>query len=465
MSRVGVLPFSRPDTRRGRDVATALAWTACLAVASAGLPACHGFAGPESARSPVAEKWFTRADQEFREAQINAANDSVKHALELAPTDPEVKILAARVALARLEYGDVLRLLKGVLEPEAAGLRGRANWYKGELGPAADELDALLEDPEVIDPWAKAVSKLARQGAGRHPFTVEGFLAAVEMPRTEPGVPFYVVPVEIDGEEALALVSTGNAEVVLDSATRNQPSWVSLAFRGSDPERRFEVRDVPAMTQDLAAISHQLNAPIKALLGVNLLRRLHATLDHDGRQFVVRSFEPPPPPVASKVDLFYLRGGGLVMSGTFGSEDAAPAPLFIDTAMIHAVALDAAGWKKAGVDPAELSLLGQDAAQKLRGGTLPLLRFGSFERPHVRAVFGAPIEKIERELGIDVDGAVGAGFLSDYRVSFSDGGRTLWVEQRGTLESVTPLPLAPTAVPGPLEPMGPSNLLEGPPTP
>jgi len=37
-----------------------------------------------------------------------------------------------------------------------------------------------------------------------------------------------LVPVEIDGEQALALVSTGTAEVTLDSNSRKEPSWVSL---------------------------------------------------------------------------------------------------------------------------------------------------------------------------------------------------------------------------------------------
>ena len=75
-------------------------------------------------------------------------------------------------------------------------------------------------------PRQKSIAKLARQGAGRTPFAISGsLLAKVEMVRISSVAPFFVVPVEIDGEAALAMISTGTAEVVLDSSTRQEPSW------------------------------------------------------------------------------------------------------------------------------------------------------------------------------------------------------------------------------------------------
>ncbi len=60
---------------------------------------------------------------------------------------------------------------------------GRALWYSGKVDEAADELEQLLADPEVHDPWAEQVAKIARRGSGRHPFTMSGSLLAVtEMP-------------------------------------------------------------------------------------------------------------------------------------------------------------------------------------------------------------------------------------------------------------------------------------------
>src|SRR5258706_1047760 len=110
------------------------------------------------------------------------------------------------------------------------------------------------------------------------------------------------------GEEVLSMIARGSAEVVVDSASRTEPSWVSLRFAD-----RIEVRDVPALTQDLSALSRVLGAPIKALLGVNLLRHIHATFDRRGSQFVVRLQDPPSPPEASRLPLYYARGCGMMM--------------------------------------------------------------------------------------------------------------------------------------------------------
>ena len=70
----------------------------------------------------------------------------------------------------------------------------------------------MLADPEVKDPWAKATAKLARRGAGRTPFVISGaMLTAVDMVHVSPVAPYFVIPVEIDGESALAAIATGNS--------------------------------------------------------------------------------------------------------------------------------------------------------------------------------------------------------------------------------------------------------------
>src|SRR5262249_22575860 len=233
-------------------------------------------------RPADAEKWFRRAQTNFAEGDFEEAHDSAQKALTMVPEDVEVKTLAGQVALASLDYAETLRLLKGVRTSEAAGLRGRALWYKGDLDAAADELEAMLNDPDVKDDWAKSTAKLARRGQGRTPFGISGsLLAVVEMVHVSPIAPYFVVPLEIDGEAALAMPATGSAEVVLDSATRAEPSWVQLRFA-----QRLEVHDVPALAQDLSGVSKELGAPIKALIGVNLLRHLNATIDYEGHQFV-----------------------------------------------------------------------------------------------------------------------------------------------------------------------------------
>jgi hypothetical protein len=375
----------------------------------------------DQGRDTTTNKWLQRANAEFQTADVEEARDSVAKALSLAPNDPEVRMLAAQVHLAMLDYAEAVRLIKGIKSTEAAALRGRALWYKGDLEAAADELETMLNDPDTVDEWAKSIAKLARRGAGRMPFTISGgLLAVVEMPHVSQTAPYFVVPVEIDGEPALALVSTGYAEVVLDSSSRAEPSWVSMRFGG-----HLEVQDVPAMTQDLSGISKQIGAPIKAILGVNLLRHLHVTIDFGGRQFVARSFSPPPPPDATRIPLYYAKGGGMLMKSSLGQT---PASLLVDTSMTLPVSLDEAGWKKAGIDPKDLKVVADDPEKKLREGLIPLLKIGSYEITQVPGYFSGQMKQVEDKLAFNIDGMLGNGLLAYYRMTLGDGGRLLWLE-------------------------------------
>lgn len=370
----------------------------------------------------LAKKWFERAQASYRSTDIEDAQSAIENALRVAPEHPEVRLLAAEIALAQLEFARAVQVLEGVEGTRAGGVRGRALWYSGQIEKAADELEQLLEDPEVRDPWAKEVSKLARRGSGRRPFELSGgLLAVMEMPMV--ASTWMIVPLEINGEPALGAIATGTPETLIDSSGGGaEASWVSLRFGD-----RVEVRDVPALPKDLSGISRQLDAPIKVLLGVNLLRHLHPTLDFGGGQFVVRTFDPPPPPAATTVRLSYIRGGGMALQCGFGAADSAPTgALLIDTSMTFPLALDAGGWKKAGVPESRLKPV--PSAGKLKSGTLPMLRLGAFEIPKVPGVLGAPIEQLEEEIGVDLDGLLGSGMLAAFRVTLVDRGRTMWLE-------------------------------------
>jgi hypothetical protein len=338
------------------------------------------------------------------------------------PERTEARLLSAKVALAGLDYDRVQASLRGLDTTDARSLRGRAYWYAGEVEHAADELEKLLSDPEVRDPWAAEIAKLARVGAGRKPFEISGSrLAVTEMPRA--GTSSLIVPLELNGEPALGLVATGTAEAVIDSSAGARPSWVSLRFG-----ERLEVRDVPVLAKDLSGISRQVNAPIKILLGVNLLRHLRPTFDFAGGQFVVRGFDPPPPPVATTVKLSYVRGGGMLVRGSFAVDQNAPgAALLIDTALPYPVALSNDGWKKAGVSPASLQAV--PGAGELREGIVPLLRLGAYDVPKVPGLQGeSAVKEREEGLGISLDGLIGSGLLASFRVTLVDGGRTMWLE-------------------------------------
>ena len=395
------------------------------------LGACGaGFASNLPQRTPVAEQWFTRSKVSYKAGDFEDANDAAKHAITAAPKDPEIRLLAARIALTRVEFADALKLTEGMQSTEAHAIRGRAHWYSGDIEQAADELEAMLQDPVVKDPWAREVAKLARRGSGRHPFAMEGsIVAAVNL---LPGIgnvgfgPWHVVPVELEGDQILALVATGASEVILDSNARHEPAWVNLRFGG-----RIEVRDVPALTQDLSSVSRLLGVPIKALLGVNLLRHLHVTFDRRGEQFVVRKQDATPPPDASRVPLYYLRGGGMTLRAMITSREGEDSALLVDSSRPMLLALQDAAWQKAGVDVKTLTPLSDPP--NVRSGVVPVFKLGGFDLSKMPALQGLDLGDVASTLDVDVGGVIGAQLLSLFRVTFVDEGRFIWVEADPTL--------------------------------
>ncbi len=391
-----------------RSFALALCLTAC------------GASQSEPEWPPLAKKWFDRANASYHQGDMDDAQLAVENAIRVDSKRPEVRLLAAQVALSRLEFDRAVQLTEGMTSADAGAVRGRALWYAGRVSEAADVLETLTADPEVHDSWAVDIAKVARRGIGRKPFSISGGLLAVsEMPRVGRSL---LVPLELDGEPALALVATGVSETVVDATAGSEPKWVSLRFG-----ERVEVRDVPALTKDLSTYSRQLNAPIKVLLGVNLLRRLRPTFDVLGEQFVVRSFDPPPPPAATLVPVSYLRGGGIMVKGLFGSQESGTSgALLIDTALDFPLALDEGGWQKAGKKVKELAPV--PGQRGLAQGIVPMLTLGALSIPEIPALSGIPLAEIEKPTGVDLAGIIGAGLLAPFRVTMVDGGRTLWLE-------------------------------------
>ncbi len=389
------------------------------------LLACGSTFGPPAPpRPPAASQWLERARASYRAADFDDASDAARHALDASPNDPEVRELAARIALVRLDYSDALRLAEGLTSTDAHSTRGRAYWFSGDLEHAADELDAMLADPAVKDAWARDVAALARRGVGRHPFEMEGgSVAEVDMPRALDRVSLgaaNVVPCELDGERILALVATGSSEVLIDANSRREPAWVSLRFD------RIEVKDVPALVQDLSPIARQLGVPIKAMIGAQLLRHAHATFDRRGDQFVVRRRDASPPPDANRVPLYYLRGGGMLLRATVASNGEAPIPLLVDSSRPFPLLLLDGAWKRAGIDVRSLSPVPD--MPSLKHGTVPMFSVGGFDLAKTPAIEGADVSDLTRGLDIDLGGVIGADLLSFFRVTFGDDGRFMWIE-------------------------------------
>ncbi|HEY8075230.1 MAG TPA: hypothetical protein VIF62_13995, partial [Labilithrix sp.] len=382
--------------------------------------ACGPDGGGVPARAPVTEKWLARATASYRVGDVDDASQAIEAALKASPNDTDVRLLGARISLAKLDYAEAIRRTEGLVSSEAKALRGRAFWYSGEIDRAADELEEMLRDPSVKDSWARDVAQLARRGQGRHPFAIEGgVVAAVEMPAAGPAL---IVPCELEGDRILALVATSIGELMVDSSSRKEPAWVNLRFG-----EHLEVKDVPALTSDLGNISRQLGAPIKALIGVNALRHMHVTFDRRGSQFVVRKSDPPAPPDASRVPIFYARGGGMMMRASVSNKEDGQALLFVDSSQFYPLALDDQLLKHSGANLGSFQAApGAPANWKM--GQLPYFKLGPLDLPEVPAMQGAPLGEYKSNFDVDLGGVVGAGLLSAFRVTFGDDGKFVWME-------------------------------------
>ena len=118
----------------------------------------------------------------------------------------EVAVRVRDLAKAEPFYRDVLGLEVGLRDEKRKWLFLRAGGTRGmivlqedgadgplqhfaftvspaEIERAADDLEHLVADPEVRDPWAADIAKLSRRGNGRKPFSMSGGMVAVtEMP-------------------------------------------------------------------------------------------------------------------------------------------------------------------------------------------------------------------------------------------------------------------------------------------
>lgn len=433
-----------------RSAARVVARCALVALACA-VPFASGCPEPQvatNAPTPCTEdgrKWTKRAAGEYKAGDLGEANDSVQNALKFCGDEAESHLVAGRIALARLDFPAAIKALDGVEGSEASSLRARAFWYSDDLEGTAEELSNALEDPDFKDPWAKPVRELAgAQGAGRHPFKIkEGAsrLVEIKMPR-DLGYAL-MVPIEIDGQPTMALAVTGVPELVLDSKARTGPGWVSVKFASTTGDKSLEMRDVPALVQDLTPYTSNQTVPIGALIGVNLLRRLHVTFDRRADQFIIRSEEPPhpPPTLFTPVEVAYVRGGGMVVRGTMRQEFEVTSGLWINTGDPWTLALPDPTWKQIGVDPKAL-------------GTYAGTQHGKITDVHVGVLDLGPVESVAGiadvdtklgQLDIDTVGAMGVGFLTALRVTIADGGRTLWLETDPDTSAVLAPPVPGTA--------------------
>jgi hypothetical protein len=81
---------------------------------------------------------------------------------------------------------------------------------------------------------------------------------------------------------------------------------------------------------------------------------------------------------------------------------------------------------------------------------VPTLQLGAFEIPQIPGVHGKELSRFESGLGVDLDGVLGSRLLAAFRVTLTDGGRTMWLEDApAPLPESGPLPNVGEAAPAP----------------
>src|SRR5690606_11382613 len=73
--------------------------------------ACAGAKQGEANWPPVAKKWFDRAEHSYQSGDMEDAELAVENALSSLPGETRVKVLAAQIAMAELEFDRALQLL------------------------------------------------------------------------------------------------------------------------------------------------------------------------------------------------------------------------------------------------------------------------------------------------------------------------------------------------------------------
>lgn len=367
---------------------------------------------------PLALKWYERASASLRKLDVENAEVAIANSVKVAPANPAIKLLAAQIALSQLRFDEAIQALEGLSSRSAQLLMARALWQSGQLERVTPLIERLMVERQPSEVWLQSIAELTRSGSGREPFRLTGAkLAVLEMLQVPQ--PTLVIPVELNGEEVLAMIATGSSEVVLN-AKQGQPAWISLRFG-----QKLEVKDVPAFSADLSSLTKRVGAPIRLLLGVDLLRRLNVTFDFHASQFIARSEAPAAPPGVGRIAVSYLMDGRMAMRSQLQEDPNAEfAALLIDTQQLVTLSMGNSGWQKAGLDPKTFEpVAGQS---ELRQARIPRFGLGTFDIPGVPGVFGLP--RAQAGKAIEIDGTMGSTLLAEFRVSMADGGRTLWLE-------------------------------------
>lgn len=361
-----------------------------------------------------------RAAEALAAGDLEAADDAARAAVE-AGGALDARIVSARVALAYGDHPRVLSLLADATDPIGARLRARALMRTGDLVEAARALEAV-DGMEPADGWAAVALPIARRGAARDAYRIEGPERA-ELPM-DPRTPVPVATLTLDGEEVAALFATSADLTVVAHDRLEEPGLAGAIGLGD-----IVVHDVPAIPRDLAPVSEALGVDVGVVVGADLMLRLRATLDGRERRIVLRRRGSEASPDARSVPFVtfdgsfvavrgeLVRPGGASTSGWLTVDSSGGFPLAVADAAVAAL----------GLSPADLEAV-DGAPAGVRTFALSRVRLGSIEIEGLPAATGLLSPELSEVAGAAIAGTLGAQVLAQMKVGFDPARRLMMVE-------------------------------------
>jgi len=458
-----------------RRIPSATLWLLSSLGAACG-GAAAGASGPEDPASEPSpgsgpeDDDLERARSGYGRGDLVGARDALARVLERRPDDPATRRLAARVAAALGNDEGALALLEGTDDPEMQAMRARllirAERLVTVARALAPELEARAADPAPGDEILEAYLAIARAGAIDDLYVPVGDRA--EVPWAE-GVPLPVVDVVLDdGAPSKALVATSADLLVLhagavdrlarfrgddaaeeaDAGSSEGPGDGSAADAppdgGPDPGAgeaepvaggvvgRLRIGDagldrVPFVTRDLSPIAVQLGTPIVAVIGLDLLLELRATLDGPGRRLLIRpgGWDGGARP-AGGVPFATFSGAHLAVRARL--TDQVGGYMLVDSAGLFPLAVVPQAIDAMGLSPDELTAIPGSPSPDVRQFALPAVRLGDVVLEAVPAITGLAPDTLGPSIGAPIAGLVGQQVLERFTVTLDGDARRLRIE-------------------------------------
>jgi hypothetical protein len=358
---------------------------------------------PETAARRIAsarEAWADLAP----ERAARTAEDAI-----LLGARGEAQEIAARARLLLGEPEAAIRDLEGVSDPELLRLRARALLIAARWAEADQTLVALTGRDEE-DEWTRSMRAIAAAMRSRErPYGIEG---ATETRATLLEADLPLVRVRVDSTEVIALIGTSAQLVVLDPQVRATSGAIDeLAIEG------MRITGVPHTVRDLSPLRDALHQDVRAVIGFQLLARLHATINNAQHTLTLRAGDPPRSDASTP--LLTPSGAFLVMSAQIGEE---PAWLSVDTAGIFPIALAPGAIEAFGLNELEWSDAGPPG---VRVAAIPGAMLGNLAVEEIPVVSGIIDENQASTMGAPVAGSIGWMVLRELVITFDPETRRL----------------------------------------